>query len=84
MTGIRGAYLEATATATASVLALLRDPAVGAAWERPSVLKEFSVRGLAGHVGSQVFHVARALSSETPADPPSPSSAARCSWTTSS
>ncbi|MGN2635212.1 maleylpyruvate isomerase N-terminal domain-containing protein [Nocardia takedensis] len=80
MTGIRGAYLEATA----SVLALLRDPAVGAAWERPSVLKEFSVRGLAGHVGSQVFHVARALSSETPADPPSPSSAARCSWTTSS
>jgi hypothetical protein len=62
MTAIRDAYLEAAA----SVAALLGDPAVAAAWDQPSVLKEFSVRGLAGHLGSQVFYVSRLLEAEAP------------------
>jgi Mycothiol maleylpyruvate isomerase N-terminal domain len=33
---------------------LLRDPGVAAAWEAPSALPEFSVRGLAGHLLFQV------------------------------
>jgi hypothetical protein len=44
---------------------LLRDPALVAAWDRPSALAEFSVRGLAGHLAYQVFAVREAL-----ADPP--------------
>lgn len=38
MTAIRDAYLEAAASA----VALLREPAVAAAWDQPSALKEFS------------------------------------------
>jgi hypothetical protein len=54
---IRDAYLEAAAT----VAPLLRDPAVSAAWEGPSALAEFSVRGLAGHLASQIFMVGSGL-----------------------
>lgn len=57
MTSIRDAYLDAAASAGT----LLRDPAVAAAWDRPSALAEFSVRGLAGHLAAQVFIVKPAL-----------------------
>lgn len=66
MTAIRDAYLE-TATSAA---ALLGDPAVAAAWDQPSALKEFSVRGLAGHLGAQVFYVSRLLAAEAPDEQP--------------
>ena len=66
MTAIRDAYLEAAASA----VALLGDPAVAAAWEEPSALKEFSVHGLAGHLGSQVFNVSRLLEAEVPDEEP--------------
>ncbi len=39
MTAIGDAYLEAAA----STVALLGEPAVAAAWDQPSALKEFSV-----------------------------------------
>ncbi|MFI2473063.1 maleylpyruvate isomerase N-terminal domain-containing protein [Nocardia xishanensis] len=62
MIAIREAYLEAAASA----VALLRDPGVAPAWDRPSALKEFSVHGLAGHLGAQVLRVSHLLESETP------------------
>ncbi|MCI2419099.1 maleylpyruvate isomerase N-terminal domain-containing protein [Saccharopolyspora sp. K220] len=62
MIAIRDAYLEAAASAAA----LLGDPAVAAAWGQPSALKEFSVAGLAGHLGSQVGYVSRLLAAESP------------------
>ncbi|GAA2787075.1 maleylpyruvate isomerase N-terminal domain-containing protein [Saccharopolyspora taberi] len=62
MTAIRDAYLEAAQSA----VALLRDPAVAAAWDRPSALAEFSVHGLAGHLGSQVLYVSGLLETEAP------------------
>jgi hypothetical protein len=52
---LRDAYLDAAAT----LAPLLRDPAVVAAWDGPSALPEFSVRGLAGHLASQVLMVGR-------------------------
>jgi hypothetical protein len=66
MIPIRATYLDAAAAA----VTLLGDPAIAAAWERPSVLKEFGVHGLAGHLGSQVLHVSRALAAEAPAQEP--------------
>lgn len=66
MTAIRHAYLEAAASAAA----LIGDPAIAAAWEKPSVLKEFSVHGLAGHLGSQVLYVSRLLEAEAPREQP--------------
>ena len=66
MTGIRDAYLQAAASAAA----LLDDQAVGAAWESPSALAEFSVAGLAGHLARQVVAVPRVLGQPVPAGPP--------------
>jgi uncharacterized protein (TIGR03083 family) len=66
MTAIRDAYLEAAV----SLAELLRDPAVAAAWDRPSALQEFSVHGLAGHLGSQVFFVSQLLEAEAPDEQP--------------
>jgi hypothetical protein len=54
---IRDAYLAAAAT----VGPLLRDPAVVAAWAGPSALPEFSVRGLAGHLSSQIFMIGSSI-----------------------
>ncbi|WP_024804980.1 maleylpyruvate isomerase N-terminal domain-containing protein [Nocardia sp. BMG51109] len=68
MTTIRDAYVEAAASA----VALLRDPAVAAAWDRPSVLKEFSVRGLAGHLGAQVLFVSGVMEAGAPPGQPLP------------
>ncbi|MBB5075349.1 maleylpyruvate isomerase N-terminal domain-containing protein [Nonomuraea endophytica] len=54
---IRESYL----IAAGSAVALLGHPAVAAAWEKPSALTEFSVRGLAGHLGHQLVRVDEVL-----------------------
>lgn len=54
---IRASYL----TAAESAVALLGDPAVAAAWDKPSALTEFSVAGLAGHLAHQLVRVDRLL-----------------------
>jgi hypothetical protein len=64
----RTAYLEAAAAATG----MLRDPAVAARWDEPSALKEFSVRGLAGHLARQVVLVPVLLALDPPDGPPLP------------
>ncbi|MGV9779342.1 maleylpyruvate isomerase N-terminal domain-containing protein [Streptosporangium sp. NPDC003464] len=45
---------------------LLRDPAVAAAWSRPSALPEFSVAGLAGHLAYQILAIPPLLTSPVP------------------
>lgn len=60
---IRNAYLRAARSAAQ----LLADPAVAAAWEKPSALAEFRVSGLAGHLGRQVTRVVE-LAAAGPAD----------------
>ncbi|PPK67074.1 maleylpyruvate isomerase N-terminal domain-containing protein [Actinokineospora auranticolor] len=45
---------------------LLRDPAVAAAWDRPSALPEFGVSGLCGHVANQVLLVPALLAADRP------------------
>jgi len=50
-------------TAAESAVALLGDPAVAAAWSKPSALTEFSVAGLAGHLAHQLVRVSGLLES---------------------
>jgi len=59
---VYGSYLDSAAIA----VALLADPAVAAAWDRPSALAEFTVRGLAGHLARQVIVVRELLATEPP------------------
>jgi hypothetical protein len=66
MTATRDAFVQAAT----SVAALLRDPAVAASWDSASVLREFSVTGLAGHLARQVLAVPRVLAQPVPADRP--------------
>ncbi|TCP57295.1 mycothiol maleylpyruvate isomerase-like protein [Tamaricihabitans halophyticus] len=66
MTAIRQAYL----LAARSAVTLLREPALAERWTQPSVLPEFSVHGLAGHLASQVLNVPRALAQDIPDEPP--------------
>jgi hypothetical protein len=54
---IRQSYLMAATSA----VSLLRHPVVGAAWDKPSALTEFSVAGLAGHLSHQLVRVSDAL-----------------------
>ncbi|WP_157248960.1 maleylpyruvate isomerase N-terminal domain-containing protein [Nonomuraea typhae] len=54
---IRESYL----VAAGSAVALLGHPAVAAAWAKPSALTEFSVGGLAGHLGHQLVRVDEVL-----------------------
>lgn len=63
---LREAYLQAARSAAA----LLGDPAVAAAWERPSALAGFTVSGLAGHLASQVVAMPRVLAEPAPDGPP--------------
>jgi hypothetical protein len=60
-TVIRDAFFDAADTAAA----LLGDPAVAAAWDRPSGLAKFSVRGLAGHLARQVTRTIDAIASSS-------------------
>ena len=66
MTSTRDAFVQAAASAAA----LLREPAVAASWDSASVLREFSVAGLAGHLARQVLAVPRVLAQPAPADQP--------------
>jgi Mycothiol maleylpyruvate isomerase N-terminal domain len=66
MTPTRDAFVQAAVSAAA----LLRDPAVAASWDGASVLEEFSVAGLAGHLARQVLAVPRVLEQPVPADQP--------------
>ncbi|TDD24607.1 maleylpyruvate isomerase N-terminal domain-containing protein [Nonomuraea diastatica] len=54
---IRQSYL----VAATSAVSLLRHPAVGASWDKPSALTEFSVSGLAGHLAHQLVRVGDVL-----------------------
>lgn len=45
---------------------LLADPAVAAAWDEPSAIADYSVRGLAGHLAGQVFLTRDRLAAEPP------------------
>ncbi|GAA4420468.1 maleylpyruvate isomerase N-terminal domain-containing protein [Actinokineospora soli] len=65
---IRALFLSTADTA----IALLADPAVGAAWDGPSALPEMTVRALAGHLAQQVFVIADVLAAEGPTDDPIP------------
>ncbi|GAA0505639.1 hypothetical protein GCM10011581_32300 [Saccharopolyspora subtropica] len=60
------AYLRAAESAAG----LLRDPAVADAWDQPSALPEFSVRGLSGHLAAQVFATRRVLGEDGVDDAP--------------
>ena len=64
MSDVRSLFLDCAAAA-ADVLAR---PEVAAAWDGPSALAEFSVRGLAGHVGRTVATVGEYLDAGSPAD----------------
>src|SRR5262245_17102299 len=63
MTPTREAFLRAARSA----VELLADPAVAESWEAPSALPDFSVRGLAGHLASQILFVPQVLSEPAPA-----------------
>jgi hypothetical protein len=63
----RSAFLASAASAAA----LLADPAVAAAWDRPSALAKVPVSGLAGHLLSQILVPRELLASQaTPGGPP--------------
>jgi hypothetical protein len=62
----RAAYLDAAASAAA----LLADPAVAAAWEKPSALAKLTVGGLVGHLARQVTRAVEVITAEPPAEPP--------------
>ena len=59
-------YLAAAGQAAA----LLGEPEVAAAWERPSALAEMTVSGLAGHLAYQIFSVSAALDEPASQQPP--------------
>jgi len=65
MTGTRDDFLAAARSAAG----LLREPAVAAAWPRPSALSEFSVGGLAGHLAYQILAIPQILSTPVPDEP---------------
>jgi hypothetical protein len=64
----RDGYLSAAGQA----LALLRDPAVAAAWDKPSALAEMTVGGLAGHLAYQIFSVSPVLDEPSSGQAPIP------------
>jgi mycothiol maleylpyruvate isomerase-like protein len=66
LTTVRDAYLEAASSA----VSLLDQPGVAEAWLTPSVLAEFSVGGLAAHLGSQITAVAQRLAEPPPGAEP--------------
>jgi len=53
--------LDAYLGAAGQAVAVLGNPEVGAAWEKPSALAEMTVGGLAGHLAWQIFSVSAAL-----------------------
>ncbi len=71
-------YLAAAGQAAA----LLREPEVAAAWERPSALAEMTVSGLAGHLAYQIFSVSGVLDEPASGQGPIPllEHYARAAW----
>jgi Mycothiol maleylpyruvate isomerase N-terminal domain len=65
MNAVRDDFL-ATARSAA---ALLREPAVAAAWGEPSALPKFTVGGLAGHLAYQVLAIPPLIGSPVPDEP---------------
>lgn len=65
---IRESYL----IAATSAVALLSHPAVASAWDKPSALTEFSVGGLAGHLGHQLVRVDLVLAEDPDTRQPIP------------
>ena len=64
MTGTRDDFLSSARSAAD----LLRDPAVAAAWSKPSALPEFGVAGLAGHLAFQILAIPRILAQPVPSE----------------
>ncbi|MFF1651797.1 maleylpyruvate isomerase N-terminal domain-containing protein [Streptomyces sp. NPDC058255] len=62
---IREAFLEAAGT----VAGLLAEPAVAAAWDKPSALPDFGVGGLAGHLAWQELALPELLAEPEPGEP---------------
>ncbi|MFJ3336776.1 maleylpyruvate isomerase N-terminal domain-containing protein [Streptomyces sp. NPDC086766] len=62
---VREAFLEAAGR----VADLLAEPAVAHAWNDPSALKDFSVRGLAGHMFRQELELPGLLARPVPTEP---------------
>lgn len=62
---IREAFVEAAGI----VGVLLAEPAVAAAWDKPSALRDFSVGGLAGHTAWQELALPELLGSPEPSEP---------------
>ena len=65
MSGTSDDFLAVARSATA----LLREPAVAAAWAGPSALPGLSVGGLAGHLAYQILAVRQALAGPVPHEP---------------
>lgn len=71
MSAIRDIWFEAVAAARQ----VLAAPETAARWEGPSALREFSVRGLAGHLARAAFVVEEYLDGPPPAGRPMPAAA---------
>ncbi|HEX6872495.1 MAG TPA: maleylpyruvate isomerase N-terminal domain-containing protein [Micromonosporaceae bacterium] len=59
-------YADAFLDAATSAASLLADASVAQHWDQLSALPQFTVRGLAGHLASQVLNVVRVLGAPTP------------------
>jgi hypothetical protein len=62
--------IQAYLSAAGAVSGLLRTPGLAGRWVEPSVLPEFRVSGLAGHLARGVFNVETYLNAPPPAGPP--------------
>lgn len=65
---IRTAFLDAAD----STIQLLSEPAVAAAWDKPSALPDWQVSGLAGHLARQILAVPLLLAEAAPPGAPIP------------
>ena len=66
MSHVRNTYLDTSA----AVVKLLGNPAVGEHWDEGSVLAEFKVSGLAGHLARSIFQVVEYLDGSVIGVPP--------------
>jgi len=64
MSTVRELFVEVAEPAAG----LLAEPRVAEEWDKPSALAEMSVRGLAGHLASQVFFVPAMLAQPAPTE----------------
>jgi hypothetical protein len=74
--------MDGYVAAAGQAVALLREPDVAAAWERPSALAEMTVSGLAGHLAYQIFSVSAVLDEPASEQDPIPllEHYARAAW----